>query len=234
VGYVRDVGALVRFTNSQGKAMVGLFNGNGESQTSVDPNRQHFASFNAYWNPPIGPNKSKPLTLGVWGGMDIGDAEPEFKKDRLGTTFIYQQGQHLFEAEGAYTRDYSPLFSTGNYTGTEQGSNGRGGYTLYGYTVTNRFQVVGRFDVWDPAYQAGQTAASVTTVGGYTIPRQYHDLREYTLGMNYYLFGKKPNGDFDQRFKVQLNYIVDAVEKNGVSFWGKSRNLLIANFQAAF
>jgi hypothetical protein len=240
VGYVRDVGAALRFTNSVGRAMVGIWNGNGEGQGQGATERQHFASFNAYLT------KVKHLTLGAWGGEKFGDSDPHFKADRIGATVIYQNGQHLFEAEGAYTRDFSPLYSGASYLGTYQGAYGRGGYALYGYTITNKLQAVGRFDVWDPAYQAGQSGASVTTIGGYTIKRQFHDLREYTLGLNYYPYGKHFNADgtpdldlmgnqkFDQKFKMQLNYIVDAVETNGVSFWGRSRSLLILNFQAAF
>ncbi len=240
VGYVRDVGAALRYTNSLGRAMLGVWNGNGEDQGQTATERQHFASFNAYLT------GVKHLTLGAWGGTKFGDSMPQFKEQRIGGTVIYQNGQHLIEAEGAYTRDFSPLYSGATYTGNYQGSKGRGGYALYGYTITNKLQAVARFDVWDPAYQAGQSAASVTTIGGYTIPRQFHDLREYTLGFNYYPFGKKFKSDgtpdldlmgnqrFDQKFKMQLNYIVDDVEKNGVSFWGRSRNLMILNFQAAF
>jgi hypothetical protein len=240
VGYVRDIGALFRYNGSLGRAMVGVWNGNGTGQASGDQTRQHFADFNAYFT------GIKHLTVGVWGGEDFGDSEPQFKTDRIGATVLYMNGQHLFEAEGGYTRDFSPLYSSGHYTGVYQGSYGRGGYALYGYSATNKLQLIGRFDVWDPAYQAGQAAASVTTIGGYSIPHLYHDLREYTFGVNYYFFGKlykkdgmpsldiNGNPRWDQRFKAQLNYIVDAVESNGVSFWGKSRNLLLLNLQAAF
>ncbi|HLJ54585.1 MAG TPA: porin, partial [Chthonomonadaceae bacterium] len=224
VGYVRDVGAMVRYRGSKGSAMVGVFNGNGDSQSSVAGTRQHFADFNAYYS------GIRHLTAGVWGGENVGDSMPAYKKERLGASLIYQNGQHVFEAEGAYTRDFSPASSSAGPVLPGTGSFGRGGYLLYGYAATSRFQMVGRFDVWDPSNQ------SVATPVGFSagIPRQFHDLREYTLGINYYLNGRKADGLFDQRFKVQLNYIVDAVERNGVPFWGRSRNLLISNFQAAF
>ncbi len=237
VGYVRDVGAVVRYNSSLGKAMIGIWNGNGSGQGTSDSNRQHFADFNVYYT------RIPHLLAGIWGGMNIGDSQPAFKDDRYGATLLYHNGQHLFEAEGAFTRDFSPLYASGNYTGLYQGSYGRGGYALYGYTVTNKVQLVSRFDVWDPAYQAGKSGASVTTVGGYNVPRYFHDLREYTFGVNYYPYGKATSGkgflkdpdfNFDQRFKLQLNYIYDDVESNGTSFWGKSRHILLANFQAAF
>jgi hypothetical protein len=238
-GYVRDLGAVVRYNSKVGKAMVGIWDGNGESQAYTSQTRQKFADFNAYYT------GIPHLEAGIWGGENFGDSEPEFKRDRFGATIWYQKGQHLFETEGGFARDFSPLYASGAYSGLYQGAYSRGGYALYGYTVTNKFQAVGRFDVWDPAYQSHDSAVAMTTIGGYTIDHNYHDLREYTLGFNYYPNGKyfkngKPvydaigNQVFDNRFKIQLNYIVDAVESNGVSFWGKSRNLLIANFQAAF
>ena len=214
VGDIRDTGAMLKFANSLGNITLGVFNGNGETQNDVDRDRQKFAMFNAYFT------GIRHLTIGAWGGSNFGDTQPYVGKDRLGATVIYQSGPHFFEGEGAFTRDYAAVSKAG------QGSSGRGGYLLYAYAISRKFQLVGRYDIWDPAYQAGSTLAGTTPQGlSLVIPRSNHKLREYTLGANYYILGNT---------KIQLNYIWEDPERNSIGFFGQRRELLIGNFQTAF
>lgn len=225
IGYVRDTGAMLRFSNRFGKAMIGVFNGNGDAQTNVDGDRSKFAVFNAYYT------GIRHLTLGVWGGNNFGDSHPAAGRERLGYTFLYQNGPHFFESEGANARDYA----AGNGI-PGQGARSRGAYTMYGYSFARKWQVVGRYDIWDPAYLAGQFGTPQTTLVGFGTPilRANHDMREYTVGLNYYLYGRKADGAFDQRAKIQFNYIWEDPETNAVAFFGKRREILLTNFQAAF
>lgn len=225
IGYVRDTGAMLRYSNRFGKAMVGVFDGNGDAQTTVDSDRAKFAVFNAYYT------GLRNWTLGVWGGGNFGDSHPEAGRERLGFTVMYQGGPHYFEVEGANARDYA----AGNGV-KGQGARSRGGYAMYGYSFARKWQVVGRYDFWDPAYLAGQFDTPQTTLVGFGTPilRNDHNMREYTLGLNYYLNGRRPDGAFDQRAKIQFNYIWDDPETNAVAFFGKRRELFITNFSAAF
>jgi hypothetical protein len=216
VGYSRDIGAALRYSGSKGRAMIGIWNGNGQYQTAVAGDRQKFADFNAYFTGIRG------LTIGAWGGTEIGDSQPYTGRDRLGGTLIYQTGQHYFEAEGAFTRDYP----SGAKPGT--GTNGRGGYALYAYSINKKLQAVGRFDVWNPAYQGGNAATSTAAANGFSTPfkRGGNDLREYTAGLNYYIQGNN--------LKLQFNYIVDDPDHNAITFWGKHHDLFLTNVQVAF
>jgi len=225
VGYVRDTGAMLRFSDKYGKAMVGVFNGNGDAQTNVDGDRSKFAVFNAYYT------GIPHFTLGVWGGNNFGDNRPAAGRERLGYTFIYQNGNHYFESEGANARDYA----AGNGK-PGQGAQSKGAYAMYGYSFARKWQVVGRYDIWDPAYLAGQFGTPQTTLVGFGTPiaRTAHDLREYTLGLNYYVYGRKADGAFDQRAKLQFNFIWEDPEANAVAFFGTRRQILLTNLQAAF
>ena len=222
VGDIRDTGAMLKFANKQGNITLGLFNDNGATQNSVDTDRSKFAMFNAYF-------KGIPhWTFGAWGGTKVGDTKntdinSNVARDRLGATVIYQAGPSFFEAEGAYTRDY--LHSSN--AKLNQGSSARGGYLLYAYSVNPKWQIVGRYDIWDPAYQAGLNQTGATPIGfGSPILRAHHNLREYTIGINHYFSGHKA--------KIQLNYIWEETDSNGVAFFGSRRQLLLANFQTAF
>lgn len=217
VGDIRDTGVMLKFANLEGNITLGLFNGNGESQNDVDRNRQKFAMFNAYYN------GVRHLSIGAWGGANIGDSQPSAGLERLGATLLYKSGPHFFEAEGALTRDYA----AGNGI-PGQGTSGRGAYGLYAHSLSRKWQLVGRYDVWDPAYQAGKIQASATTVGNgsFAFKRDAHNVFEYTLGANYYISGNNA--------KIQLNYIWEDVQANAQPFFGQRRQLLIANFQTAF
>lgn len=121
----------------------------------------------------------------------------------------------------AYARDYAPGAPAPHKTG----SIARGGYLLYAHRLSRQWQLVARYDNWDPAAQGFFTGVA-TTESGVAIPRANHKLREYTLGVNYYI--PKWYG------KIQVNYIREDTEQNGVIFFGKQRTILLTNLQVGF
>lgn len=222
VGDRRDTGAILRYQAGAGRLGLGLWNDNGATQNVVDTDRQKFLSFSAFYT------GLRPLTLGVWGGTNIGDSRPAAARDRLGGTLLWQSGPHYFEVEGAYTRDYvaGGFIPAAGATPAQGGTIGLHGYALYAHTLSPQWQLVGRYDYSDPAYQGGNFAGSAITATGVVIPRSNHRLREYTLGFTYYIL--------KQNAKIQVNYIREDVERNGVVFFGKPRTLLLTNYQVSF
>jgi len=208
IGNVRDTGAALRYRSGVGSLMLGIWNDNGATQNSVDTDRQKFFDYNVYYT------GIRHVMLGVWGGMNVDNISPAISdtRSRLGGTLILQGGPHFFEVEYGYADDAVKA----NRTLAD------GGYALYAYALTKRWQIVGRFDEWDPAIHGGAT----NTNPAVSIPPTDHNLKEYTFGINYYI-----RGSFA---KIQLNYIKDDVGKNGVGFFGRSRGILLTNFQTAF
>ncbi len=209
VGDIRDTGAVLRYNSGMGNAMVGIWDDNGVAQNGVDTDRTKFLDANAYFT------GIRHLTVGVWGGSNINDYRPKSKRDRVGATIKWESGPHLFEAEGAYTRDAA--------AGSSNRTLGLGGYALYAHTLSKRVQLVVRYDEWDPAIHGSTTAGLATNL---TIAASHHNLREYTFGVNYYL--RSHNS------KIQLNYIDEDTQSNGYAFFGNRRQILLSNFQTAF
>ena len=208
-GVQRDTGALLRYQSKFGNASLGIFNNVGVDQNITSTDRQKFATASAYLT------AIRHVTLGVWGGAEIGDFRPRNNRERAGATLIVQGGPHFFESEFGYAHDHgvagTPL-QLNNYAA--------GGYALYAYTLSPKWQLVGRYDEWDPSIHGGTPLAGITVAPG------NHNLREYTFGFNYYM--RSHNA------KIQLNYIRDDVSVGGVNFFGKQRNVLLSNFQVAF
>ena len=208
VGYVRDTGAVMRYKTSDVNLSVGIWNDNGPQQNTVDGDRTKFATVTANYTGLRG------LNAGLFAGTNVDNAHPKPSRDRAGYTLLYQVGPHIFEAEGAYTLDQSATAGVAGRT------IGLGGYFLYAHSISKKWQLVARYDEWNPSVH-GTTAGSVTLGGANS-----HNLKEYTFGVNYYI---KNNNS-----KIQLNYIGEDTQKNGVSFFGVRRQLLLSNFSVGF
>ncbi len=208
VGDIRDAGAVLKYENSMGRVAIGIWNDNGATQNSVDNDRTKFATFSAFYT------GTRHLTLGLWGGTNVDTVHPKPSRDRAGGTIKYESGPHTFEAEGAYTLDQA---STAGIAGR---SIGLGGYALYAHNLSRKWQIVAKYDIWNPSVH-GTTAGS-TTLGG----AGGHNLKEYTIGVNYYL--RSHNA------KVQLNFIDEDTQSNGLSFFGVRRQLFLSNYQISF
>ena len=178
----------------------------------MDNNRQKFLSSSIFVS------TLRYFTFGIWGGTNIGASRPAEKRDRAGGTFLYQGGPHTFEIEGAYARDVAAGANP-----AKAGSIAVGWYGLYAYRLSRKWQLVARYDIWDPAQHDN---GSTTAESGVLIPQGNHKAKEYTLGVTYYL---PVSGS-----KIQLNYIREDVEQNGSVFFGIPRNILLTNFQTAF
>ena len=212
VGDIRDTGAVVKYAGARANGMIGIWNDNGVDQNGVGTDRSKFLDFNAYFT------GVRHLTFGVWGGAKVGDFRPRNLRDRAGATVKAEYGRHMLESEFGYAVDRSitgvaPLAVTGIR------SRALGGYALYSYTMSPKWQFVGRYDEWDPALHGG-------TVNGVAVAVGHHNLKEYTLGTNYYLRAHNA--------KIQLNYIIDDTESGGVAFFGTRRQVFLGNYQVAW
>lgn len=210
VGDIRDTGAVLKYAGSMGIVSAGLWNSNGATQNAVDNDRFKFGTLSAYLT------AVRHITIGVWGGTNVGDYRPRNILNRFGSTVIVNYGRHMFEAEGAYTEDRNVTPGAAVLPLTLRGM---GGYALYAYTMSPTWSFIGRYDTWDPAIHGG-------TPGGVAVPNAKHNLQEYTIGLNYFLKGHNS--------KIQVNYIVDDVRGGGTAFFGTRRQLLISNFQTAW
>ena len=84
-----------------------------------------------------------------------------------------------------------------------------GWYTLYGFDLTPALQAVARYEQWDPNDRRSQDTEW-----------------DLTLGLNWYV--QKHNA------KVQLNWVHKDIGRCAPSFLGRSRELVLINWQAAF
>ncbi len=208
VGYVRDTGAILSYKIAQGNVSFGVFNDNGAVQNNVDNDRTKFANVVANYT------GIRNLIAGVFGGTNVDNVHPKPSRDRAGYTILYKYGRNVFESEGAYTLDQSAV---GGLTGR---SIGLGGYALYGYSLSKKWQLVAKIDEWNPSVH-GSSVAGVTLGGP-----SNHNLNEYTFGLNYYLNGNNN--------KIQLNYIDEDGQHNGIAFWGIRRQLILTNYSIGF
>ncbi len=212
VGDVRATGAAVRFQFTDVHGFVGLWNSLGDTQGLTFGGDQKFI------DGALSLDVVQHLTLGVWGGRSVGGSGTVEDRERSGVTLLYRNGKLFFESEVAYTRDYA----AGAPGPGKAGSLARGGYLLAGYRLTPQWQIVGRYDNWDPAKQTHFTGVA-TTESGIAIPMSNHKLREYTFGVNYNI----PHRDA----RVQINYIREDTEENGAGFFGVPRSLFFINLQ---
>jgi hypothetical protein len=152
------------------------------------------------------------VSVGVWSGHNFGDFRPRNIRDRAGATLIVRSGRHFAESEFAWAED---RFNSGPR------NRALGGYALYAYALSDKWQLVGRYDEWDPSIHGGLVGA-----GGPNIGRDRHNLREYTFGFNYFMRAHSA--------KIQVNYVIDDTQGNGIGFFGVRRQLLLTNFQTAW
>jgi hypothetical protein len=212
IGDIRETGAAVRYAGTLANSFVGIWDDNGVDQNGPSTDRFKFLAGNFYFT------GLRHFTFGIWGGTKIGDFRPRNIRDRAGATLKVQYGRHLAEAEFAYAVDRSitgiaPLATNGLET------RAMGGYALYAYSLSPKWQFVGRYDEWDPSIHGG-------IVNGVAIARGNHNLREYTVGVNYNI---SPSGT-----KIQVNYIIDDTQGGGNSFFGTRRQVLLGNYQVAW
>lgn len=215
MGDARSTGAAFRFRFTDVHGMVGVWNGLGDTQGLTFGGNQKFLDGSLY------ADVVQHLTLGVWGGRNFGGSGAQEDRERAGVTLLYRNGRQFLEAEVGYARDYA----AGAPAPGRTGSLSRGGYVLYGYRLSPQWQIVGRYDNWDPAKQTVFTGTA-TTESGVAIPRSNHKLREYTFGVNYTV----PHNDA----RVQLNYIREDTEENGGIFFGTPRSLVLVNLQLGY
>jgi hypothetical protein len=112
--------------------------------------------------------------------------------------------------EVKYTR--GPHLLQGEFVRTRDGQpavRAAGGYLLYGYQWRPEWQGVLRLETWDPNRDQGSDRE-----------------KDLTLGATYFLKG--------HRAKVQLNWVTKSVGDAAPSFLGRSRNLLLTNFQVSY
>lgn len=215
VGDARSTGAALRFRFTGVHGFVGIWNSLGDTNGLTFGGSQKFLDGAVY------AEVVQDVTLGIWGGRSVGGSGNQEDRERVGVTLLYRTGRHFLESEVAYTRDYA----AGAPGPGKTGSLGRGGYILYGYRLSPQWQIVGRYDNWDPAKQTVFTGTA-TTESGVPIPRSNHKLHEYTFGVNYDV----PNRDA----RIQLNYIREDIERNGGNFFGRPRNLVFVNLQLGY
>lgn len=215
IGAIRDTGVVLRYRGRPLEGFVGLWHDLGNDRHGLRFEKLRFLNGALYYK------GLRHLTLGLWGGTNTGTSAQNEIRDRAGGTFLWRTGPHFFESEIAYARDYAPQ----KRGISRKGSIARGAYFLYAHTLSRKWQLVARYDNWDPAQNgAGQQVVYLAT--GAALPVTNHKLREYTFGINYYLRSEKA--------MLQVNYVREDAEQNAGSFFGGQRNALLANFQIVF
>jgi hypothetical protein len=195
VGDIRDVGLQLRGTTpvpigTEGRAeyAIGVFNEGGTGQNTLDTNDQKAFIGRAALFP------VKDLRVGVYGGRS---GTKNVARDRLGGELSYRWGPHVVEAEYVSTKDAPPAVT------------GRGWYALYAYDLTPHWQLVARYEEWDP--DIGST----------------RDLeQDVTVGVNYLI----------ERYNVkfQVNYVHKDIDDAAPSYLGRTRDLVLVNAQVSF
>jgi len=218
VGAVRDTGIALRYGSAPFRLLLGIWNDNGLTEDRVDIDRFKFFSYAAYLT------LFRHLTLGVWGGTNVGTSSPRPIRDRFGVTFLWQSGPHFFESELALSRDSVPPMPGF----AERASTTEDAYFLYAYRFSRQWEFVIRYENINPFENTRvENEGGLGFLPDGTVIRALdHKLKEYTLGFTYYLNGNNA--------KIQLNYVREDVEIYGPVFFGKPRNILLVNYQAAF
>ncbi len=212
VGNGRATGLVFRYQTGRIKSFIGLWDGNGENQSLLANNHLNFLNAGVYLK------TLRRFTFGVWGGRKISNEGAKEVRDRFGGTMLFESGPHVFEIEGAYARDFGKVAGRN----VNAGSIAIGFYILYAHRLSKQWQLVARYDVWDPAqHDLGDTLTEI----GVLVPQSDHKLKEYTFGVNYVA---------TEHIKLQLNYIREDPEVNGYIYFGKPRTVLLSNVKFTF
>lgn len=153
-----DIGFWLTKAGTDGSVAVAVVNGAGISR--ADDNDPKDIATRLTWN------ANKQLVLGVSGHKGW-EGKAHTTNDRMGVDATYKSGPWLVRAELA--------------EGVRQHKQPGGGYLLVGHKVAPGWQVLGRYDNWDPNIRTRNDA-----------------ITEWTLGFNRF---------FSPQLKWQLNYV---------------------------
>ncbi|PJB61008.1 MAG: hypothetical protein CO096_30985 [Armatimonadetes bacterium CG_4_9_14_3_um_filter_66_14] len=190
VGDVRDVGAQLRGKYPGVEFAVGLFNDGGPRQNATDDNDQKALLGRLVHKPRLPDGQT--LQLGLYGAEGDTTAA-RTKRNRLGAELSYNNGPQTLELEAVRADDAAVRSD--------------GGYLLYGYRLNDTWQVVARYEQWDPSKAVVNDRE-----------------RDYLLGATYFLKGKNA--------KLQLNLV--RKDMDAASPFAASRTQLLINFQTAW
>ncbi|MBI1747427.1 MAG: hypothetical protein HYR55_12665 [Acidobacteria bacterium] len=188
-GDIRDTGIWLRSKLGFTEYHAGVFNGSGENQNDVAKHDQKAIIGKFVIKPPA----LNGLQFGVSGARGVADREL-VRRDRIGAEMAYRQGPFLFKSEVMTGRDAN-LHRVGWYAHT-------------GYRVAPQWELVFRYDTWDPDTSRDDTPASA------------HE-RDYVTGVNFFLH--------ETRAKLQANFVRKTFDGPLLS-----RNLFLVNFQTSW
>ncbi len=205
---IRDIGALMRYTNPQIEGELAVFNDGGNLQNQTDNNNSKEIIWHGVYN------GLRYVSFGasqvISGGVQVPNAPQTTLRDRLGFQLSAKYGRNQLEAEYEQGRDggfFNSVFSPD--------IKSQGGYVTYAYKLAPSWQLVGRGEYWNP----NREAHGVDYVSEY----------DMTLGLNYFIAGHNS--------EIQANWVRKNInDPNGLqtSVLGADRNLFLINFQQAF
>ncbi|MBE7705720.1 MAG: hypothetical protein E7Z91_00535 [Cyanobacteria bacterium SIG30] len=136
--------------------------------------------------------------VGWLGYSPFKDKENYFKNLKLGAGLNYgRQGENYTVLSTGVQWDYKKVFASAEY-GFAQNYNGSSGYksgkaqgvnATLGYNLTDKLQVLARYDIFDPHMSIDNNS-----------------IKQYTAGINYFVIG--------QRLRFTLNYIFEQQNNN--------------------
>lgn len=184
------------------EAQAGVFSDGGNQQNATDNNNGkefigHFL-FRPTHNSLLGFYSEG--TQGVNGALNT-------PRLRLGVEGSITLGRNLFEAEMVRARDSA--VSGGTISNNRVLSTG--GYLLYAYNVSPKWQLVARGEYWNPNRDNHGAA--------------YADEKDLLLGFQYFLTGVQS--------KIQFNWIRKNINGSMPGSFGADRNLFLASFQTS-
>jgi phosphate-selective porin len=192
-GDVRDLGVMAHGSlNKSVDYQIGFFNGLGENINDTDKNDQKAVAGRFV----VRPSFLRGLQLGTSGATaGFSSRADRPRRDRIGGELLFVRRQFNVKAEFMQ--------------GIDGDTHRRGYYTHFGYKVSPKVELVGRFDTFDPDVRAENNALNVTE-------------RDYIAGVNYYIT--------ENKVKLQFNYM----RKTFADAISPSRNVFVANLQTSW